>query len=967
MHYEDILNHIGPFGKYQKLLVFALFLVFIPPPFHFIGQVFLAANTDHWCAVPASQMINCSQLQLAECQEEQRSYSIPYEIDDDGNKVYSSCERYVMNDEDVGRNMSFNSTDVISCDAGWEFDHSRYKSTINEDFSLVCDRQDLPAYAQSVWFAGLLVGSLVWGYVGDWIGRRNTFILTVILVTISSTVTSFVPNFTAYAAMRFFTAASTYGEYLMIYVLVSEIVGPKNRVGATTVLFLAFAVGYMILSLLAFLLREWRHLQLAISLPFVLTFLVIIVFPESPRWLITKGRYKEATKIIEKIAKVNGIEAPEDLLDKLSEESKEDKKQSSRIPVTQLDLIRTPNLRKKTLILWVDWFVVNMVYYGLSLSTSALGVDDYLAAFVSGAIEIPSYLFCWYMMDRFGRRITLVAFYIFGGVFCLITIFIPLGAARAAVALLGKFAISAAFAQVFLAANTDHWCAVPASQMINCSQLQLAECQEEQKSYSIPYEIDDDGNKVYSSCEHSSRNGTKAPEDLLDKLSEESKEDKKQPSRIPVTQLDLIRTPNLRKKTLILGVDWFVVNMVFYGISLSTSALGVDDYLAAFVSGAIEIPSNLFCWYVMNRFGRRITLVAFYIFGGVFCLITIFIPLGAGRAAVAMFGKFAISAAFGHIYIYSLEIYPTIIRSIGMGTSSMVARVSGILCPIILILGKYWKPLPLCVFGGSAIIAGVLSLMLPETVGCSLPDTIQDGENFGSKSYNHLLSYHFCSSFAWSELAECQEEQKSYSIPYEIDDDGNKVYSSCERYVMNDEDVGRNISFNSTDVISCDAGWKFDHSSYKSTINEDFSLVCDRQDLPAFAHAAFGHIYIYTLEIYPTIIRSIGMGTSSMMARVSGILCPIILILGKYWEPLPLCVFGGNAIIAGVLSLMLPETMGYSLPDTIQDGENFSKGRSFQLCVKGNDDVENESPTQAPIDYLPLSTMDQTPKQPVDV
>ncbi|XP_038075650.1 organic cation transporter protein-like [Patiria miniata] len=293
--------------------------------------------------------------------------------------------------------------------------------------------------------------------------------------------------------MRFFTAACAYGGNLMIYVLAFEIVGPKNRVGTTTVLFLVFAVGYMILSLVAFLLREWRHLQLAISLPFVLTFLAIIVFPESPRWLITKGRYKEATKIIEKIAKVNGTEAPQDLLNKLSEDSKEDKKQPSRIPVTQLDLIRTPNLRKKTLILWVDWFVVNIVYYGLSLSTSALGVDDYLAAFVSGAIEIPSYLFCWYMMDRFGRRIT---------------------------------------------------------------------------------------------------------------------------------------------------------------------------------------------------------LVAFYIFGGVFCLTTIFIPLGAARAAVAMLGKFAITAAFGHIYIYSLEIYPTIIRSIGMGTSSMMARVSGILCPIILILGKYWEPLP---------------------------------------------------------------------------------------------------------------------------------------------------------------------------------------------------------------------------------------------------------------------------------
>ncbi|XP_022095015.1 organic cation transporter protein-like [Acanthaster planci] len=532
MEYDDILHQIGPYGKYQKLLVLAMFVIKIPLSCHFIAQVFLAAKTDHWCALPESQAINCTQLRLTsltDCLEEQKSYSIPYEIDHDGEQVYSSCQRYILGDEGDDSGQILNSTDIISCDAGWVFDHSRYKSTINENFNLVCDREDLPGIAQSIWFAGLLAGSLGWGSVGDWIGRRKTFILTLILVTVSSTVTSFVPNFTSFVAMRFITAACSYGTVLMTYVLVSEIVGPKKRVVANTILFFSFSTGYVLLTLLAFLLREWRHLHLAISLPFILCLLLVFVIPESPRWLIIKGRFKAATKTIENIAKVNGTQVPEDLIDKLSD-TKQDNKQHSNFPVTQLDLVRTPNIRKKTLILFVDWFVANMVYYGLSLSTSALGVDDYLAAFVSGAIEVPSYLFCWY---------------------------------------------------------------------------------------------------------------------------------------------------------------------------------------------------------VMNRYGRRLSLVGFYIFSGLFCLITIFIPFGATRAAVAMAGKFAISAAFGHIYIYSLEIFPTIIRSMGMGASSMVARVSGILCPFILLLGKYWQPLPLCVFGGGSIVAGILSLMLPETIGCPLPDTIQDGENFG--------------------------------------------------------------------------------------------------------------------------------------------------------------------------------------------------------------------------------------------
>ena len=69
----------------------------------------------------------------------------------------------------------------------------------------------------------------------------------------------------------------------------------------------------------------------------------------------------------------------------------------------------------------------------------------------------------------------------------------------------------------------------------------------------------------------------------------------------------------------------------------------------------------------------------------------------------------------------------------GTGMSSMSARLSGVVAPFILILGKYWEPLPLVLFGGSAVLAGALTLLLPETLNQNLPETIADGEGFGSK------------------------------------------------------------------------------------------------------------------------------------------------------------------------------------------------------------------------------------------
>lgn len=65
----------------------------------------------------------------------------------------------------------------------------------------------------------------------------------------------------------------------------------------------------------------------------------------------------------------------------------------------------------------------------------------------------------------------------------------------------------------------------------------------------------------------------------------------------------------------------------------------------------------------------------------------------------------------------------------------MFARVGGILAPYINLLGEVWKPFPLIIFGVLAFAGGLLSLFLPETLNKTLPETIEDGENFGKKGH----------------------------------------------------------------------------------------------------------------------------------------------------------------------------------------------------------------------------------------
>ncbi|XP_062596760.1 organic cation transporter protein-like [Saccostrea cucullata] len=102
---------------------------------------------------------------------------------------------------------------------------------------------------------------------------------------------------------------------------------------------------------------------------------------------------------------------------------------------------------------------------------------------------------------------------------------------------------------------------------------------------------------------------------------------------------------------------------------------------------------------------------------------------------LAMLGKIGAAAAFAVIYVWSAELYPTVVRNVAMGASSSCARIGGMVSPYIadlslLVDGHFGQALPLVVFGIASIIAGLLSLILPETLGANLPETIQDGKDF---------------------------------------------------------------------------------------------------------------------------------------------------------------------------------------------------------------------------------------------
>uniref|UniRef100_A0A8B9R2N3 Solute carrier family 22 member 13 n=1 Tax=Anas platyrhynchos TaxID=8839 RepID=A0A8B9R2N3_ANAPL len=207
------------------------------------------------------------------------------------------------------------------------------------------------------------------------------------------------------------------------------------------------------------------------------------------------------------------------------------------------------------------------------------------------------------------------------------------------------------------------------------------------------------------------------PPDLLEQVPKPTK---------PGSILDLFRKKHLRKVTLIMSCTWFVNSIVYYGLSLNVTNFGLDIYLTQLAFGAVEIPARVGCIFLLQWFGRRKSQAGTLLLSG---LSLLFPPSDEPMAitVLATIGKFAASASFSCSYVYSAELFPTIIRQSGVGLCSMAARVAGIIAPLIRLLEQYHRAVPMAVFGSAPVLGGLLCFLLPETRGAELVDDTRGG------------------------------------------------------------------------------------------------------------------------------------------------------------------------------------------------------------------------------------------------
>lgn len=186
-------------------------------------------------------------------------------------------------------------------------------------------------------------------------------------------------------------------------------------------------------------------------------------------------------------------------------------------------------------------------------------------------------------------------------------------------------------------------------------------------------------------------------------------------------------------RVLILIYDWTINAFVYYGLSLNSVSLSGNKYLNFILVCLVEIPGYTVAWIAMNKIGRRWSLAGSLLLCGITCILSGSVPSEFVWLSITLFltGKFAVTSSFGIIFVHTAEMLPTIIRSGGVGFLSTMARLGALVAPFVPLLRVYSESLPVIIFGVSAFIGGMLTFLLPETLGKKLPETIEEAENIG--------------------------------------------------------------------------------------------------------------------------------------------------------------------------------------------------------------------------------------------
>ncbi|OXU21339.1 hypothetical protein TSAR_002331 [Trichomalopsis sarcophagae] len=434
------LDKLGQGSGFLWMIFFFLMFPTIFSGMHSNTYIFIAEIPSHWCAVPELTQANWTAEQIRNisavgpsgpswCSKYDYDYSHLAEIGFEESLKYAEKHH-----ESVGS---------VECTEYNYADDVGRKSMV-EEWDLVCKRAPQRATTHMALSLGKLIGAGVLGVSADRYGRRTIYVFGIVLFVIVGPASAYVLSYWGFVVLRLLTGVCFSAIQFSSLTTLTEVAGSTHRQWMGIAFNCGFASGSIFVAGISYLASEWRQVQVATSLPSLILLLFMWFMPESPRWLISRGRRKEARAILEKFHGAIKEDAPSATV----EQSKSEKTSLLSDQIRGLRMMfGHRELRKRAIISYFAWMTASLTYYALALNVDNIAVDYYLYAVLLGVTEIPAYLVPTPILMLVGRRQASSALFIISGLLLLTILSISREATAVLVAasLVARFCLSAAY------------------------------------------------------------------------------------------------------------------------------------------------------------------------------------------------------------------------------------------------------------------------------------------------------------------------------------------------------------------------------------------------------------------------------------------------------------------------------------------------------------------------------------------
>ncbi|KAF8409461.1 hypothetical protein HHK36_005537 [Tetracentron sinense] len=189
--------------------------------------------------------------------------------------------------------------------------------------------------------------------------------------------------------------------------------------------------------------------------------------------------------------------------------------------------------------------------------------------------------------------------------------------------------------------------------------------------------------------------------------------------------MDVVKSPLTRVRLFLTVAINFLCSITYYGLSLNVVNLETNLYLNVLLNAVAEMPAFTLTALLLDKFGRKPLAIGTLWFSGFFCFVGSLVRnygvWKVVRMVCGILGIFGMSGTYNLLFIYTAELFPTVVRNAALGCATQAAQMGAILAPFVVVMGG---GLPFAVFGACGIVGGMLAFYLPETLNRPLYDTM---------------------------------------------------------------------------------------------------------------------------------------------------------------------------------------------------------------------------------------------------